>query len=54
MLLYLVHVSAIMHEHTTHIDRYNNLICHCGKIFVRNITVLPDYVEYRTDADRDI
>ena len=36
-------------------DRYNNLICsQCGKIFVRNQRKEPDYVIYRTDADRDI
>ncbi len=43
-----------MHKHITHIDRYNNLICDCGKIFVRNIARQPDYVQYRTDSDRDI
>jgi len=27
------------HTHTTHVDRYQNLICTCGKIFVRNMTL---------------
>ena len=44
-----------MHEHVTTMDRYNNLICsQCRKIFVRNMIVEPDYVEHRTDIDRDI
>lgn len=44
-----------MHEHKPVTDRYNNLICsQCGKIFVRNQRIEPDYVTHRTDADRDI
>lgn len=44
-----------MHEHMPVTDRYNNLICsQCGKIFVRNQRIEPDYVTHRTDADRDI
>jgi len=27
------------HTHTTHVDRYQNLICTCGKIFIRNMTL---------------
>lgn len=25
------------HVHITHVDRYQNLICTCGKIFIRNM-----------------
>jgi len=40
-----------MHEHTTHIDRHNNILCHCGKIFVRNFS----NKKFRMwDNDRDI
>ena len=35
---HFVSVSAIMHNHITEVDRYNNLICSkCRKIFVRNM-----------------
>jgi hypothetical protein len=44
-----------MHEHKPVLGRYNNVECKvCGKIFARNIIVQPDYVQHRTDSDRDI
>jgi hypothetical protein len=43
-----------MNEHKLHTDDHNNICCSCGKIFIRNKHDVPDYVEFRTDADRDI
>jgi hypothetical protein len=44
-----------MHEHKPVTDRWRNLLCDtCGKIFVRNKPYIPDYIEFRTDAYRDI
>ncbi len=42
-----------MHVHNIQIDRFRNLLCGCGKIFVRNSTLSLDDM-YRTDADRNI
>ena len=36
-------------------DRWDNRICtSCFKIFARNQPRVPDYVEFRTDAYRNI
>jgi len=42
-----------MHVHNNQMDRYGNIICRCGKIFVRNSRLSLDQM-YRTDTDRNI
>lgn len=42
-----------MHVHNIQMDIYRNLLCRCGKVFVRNNKLSLDEL-YRTDADRNI
>lgn len=36
-------VNDEIHQHSTSIDRYGNVICNCGKIFVRNMRPMGVY-----------
>ena len=41
------------HVHNNQLDKYTNIVCRCGKIFVRLTGKTLDDI-YRTDEYRDI